>query len=128
MKYTSVDEHSNGTSTAAASSRKVRKGANGGDDNVSIASSIVSRVSKSASRKYQGHKRINSDLSEPLTAHSSFISHDEELAFGGGIDSGDPFLVFRADLMKKLESVDEGLAEYLRVAHETVSTVVISVS
>ena len=118
MKYSSVDEHSNGASTGAASSRKPRKG--GGDDNVSIASSIASRVSKSANRKYQGHKRINSDLSEPLTAHSSFISHDEELAFGGSVDSGDPFLVFRADLMKKLESVDEGLAEYLRVVHETV--------
>ena len=114
MKYSSVDEHSNGSrrpgDTNTASSRRQR-----GDDNVSIASSL-SRVSKS--KKYR-HQRINSDLSEPLTAHSSYTSRDEELVFGGG-DSGDPFFVFRADLMKKLESVDESLAEYLRVVHETV--------
>jgi hypothetical protein len=51
-------------------------------------------------------------LSEPLTANG-----DEEAG-----DSADPFYVFRADLYRKLELVDESLAEYLRVVHQTVST------
>jgi hypothetical protein len=50
-------------------------------------------------------------LSEPLTANG-----DEETG-----DSADPFYVFRADLYRKLELVDESLAEYLRVVHQTVS-------
>lgn len=42
------------------------------------------------------------DLSEPLTAQE------------------DPFHVFREDLNHKLELVDEGLAEFLRVVYQTV--------
>jgi hypothetical protein len=45
-------------------------------------------------------------LAEPLTAN--------------GQGSEDPFFVFRKDLYRKLEQVDEGLAEYLRIVHQTV--------
>ena len=46
-----------------------------------------------------------SALSEPLTAEN-------------GMD--DPFYVFREDLHRKLNHVDECLAEYLRIIHQTV--------
>jgi len=63
-------------------------------------------------RKF-GRKRINSELSEPLT-NTSIV--DEELG------SGDPYFVFRKDLHRKLELVDEALADLLRIVHETVRT------
>lgn len=45
---------------------------------------------------------------------------DEEL--GGSTDggNGDPYFMFRKDLRKKLELVDDALADFLRVVHETV--------
>mmetsp|Transcript_131778 Transcript_131778/g.196354 ORF Transcript_131778/g.196354 Transcript_131778/m.196354 type:complete len:303 (-) Transcript_131778:42-950(-) len=70
-------------------------------------------VSVASSKRRFGRKRINSELSEPLTANRSSIV-DEELG-----DSGDPYFVFRSDLHQKLEMVDESLAEYLRIVHET---------
>lgn len=74
-------------------------------DTVSVASSH---------RRFAAHKRINSELSEPLTTASSIV--DESL----GGNSADPYFVFRSDLQKKLESLDEFLADYLRIVHETV--------
>ena len=47
-------------------------------------------------------------LEEPLTDTSE---HEEP---------SDPFYVFRVDLYRKLESVDESLAEYLRIVHQSV--------
>lgn len=49
-------------------------------------------------------------LQEPLTSDSG----------GAIIDVSDPFYVFREDLARKLEWVDEALAEYLRIVHQTV--------
>lgn len=57
-------------------------------------------------------KRQDSSLSEPLNS-----------AENGATD--DPFYVFREDLYRKLELVDESLAEYLRVVHQTVSKTVV---
>ena len=74
-------------------------------DTVSVASSH---------RRFAAHKRINSELSEPLTTASSIV--DESL----GGNSADPYFVFRSDLQKKLESLDDFLADYLRIVHETV--------
>jgi hypothetical protein len=71
-------------------------------------------ISMASSKRRFGRKRINSELSEPLTVGGTSIV-DEEL---GG--SGDPYFVFRADLQNKLELVDESLADYLRIVHETV--------
>ena len=48
-------------------------------------------------------------LSEPLNGSGGSTS-----------DPGDPFYIFRGDLYKKLELVDEALAEFLRVIHQTV--------
>lgn len=84
------------------------------DDNISIASTSSKR------RFGGGRRRINSELSEPLTATSIV---DEELG-----EHSDPYFVFRSDLQNKLEQVDEALAEYLRVVHETVRTVHIRIS
>lgn len=47
--------------------------------------------------------RRSSELSEPLTKQDD-----------------DPFYVFREDLYRQLELVDEALVEYLRVVHQTV--------
>ena len=71
-------------------------------------------VASSTHRRFKGNKRISSELSEPLTTASSVI--DESL----GSEAGDPYFMFRADLQKKLELVDESLADFLRVVHETV--------
>ena len=76
-------------------------------DNVSVASS---------KRRFRGRGRINSELSEPLTSATGTSIVDEEL----GSEAGDPYFVFRADLQRKLEVVDESLAEFLRIVHETV--------
>ncbi|GAX15688.1 syntaxin of plants SYP6 [Fistulifera solaris] len=56
--------------------------------------------------------RSQDHLSEPLTAG---MNHDES--------PEDPYFVFRADLMQQLELVDEALAEFLRVVHQTDTSV-----
>jgi hypothetical protein len=68
----------------------------------------------SSKRRFKGHKRLSSELSEPLTTAgtSSVVSL--------GSEAGDPYFVFRNDLQRKLELVDESLADFLRVVHETV--------
>lgn len=52
----------------------------------------------------------SADLKRPLTA--------PDLESGGHDD--DPFYVFREDLYRKLDSVDECLQEYLRIVYQTV--------
>ena len=79
------------------------------NDGVSVASS---------KRKFRRHRRVNSGLSEPLTAADSSVV-DESLGSGGV--NGDPYFVFRSDLQGKLELVDDALVDFLRVVHETVS-------
>mmetsp|Transcript_21821 Transcript_21821/g.35125 ORF Transcript_21821/g.35125 Transcript_21821/m.35125 type:complete len:308 (+) Transcript_21821:95-1018(+) len=81
----------------------------GGNDSASVASSHH--------RRFKGHKRISSELSEPLTSASTSVV-DESLGDDSSF-SADPYFVFRSDLMKKLELVDESLTEYLRIVHET---------
>jgi purine-nucleoside phosphorylase len=62
-------------------------------------------------------------LSQPLTA---FTSNSNNHADGNANShqlpqlSADPFYVFRDDLYRQLSRVDETLAEYLRVVHQTV--------
>ncbi|KAL3911257.1 MAG: hypothetical protein SGILL_007351 [Bacillariaceae sp.] len=68
----------------------------------------VSVASSTQHRRFKGNKRISSELSEPLTTASSVI--DESL----GSEAGDPYFMFRADLQKKLELVDESLTDFLR--------------
>jgi hypothetical protein len=78
-------------------------------------SNNMDSVSVASSKRRFGRKRINSDLSEPLTSTGASIV-DEEL----GGTTGDPYFVFRRDLQRKLETVDESLADFLRIVHETV--------
>jgi hypothetical protein len=83
--------------------------------------SVVSISSRSTShQRFTRHKRINSELSEPLTSpltsSASVLDHNESSTSSGG----DPYFVFRSDLQNKLESVDEYLADFLRIVHETV--------
>jgi len=66
-------------------------------DSVSLASSH---------RRFSAKKRINSELSEPLTG-------------GNTAGDSDPYFVFRSDLQNKLEVVDDFLTEFLRIVHET---------
>jgi t-SNARE complex subunit (syntaxin) len=66
-------------------------------------------------RRFKGHKRLSSDLSEPLTTAGTSVV-DESL----GSEAADPYFMFRNDLQKKLELMDESLADFLRVVHETV--------
>uniref|UniRef100_A0A7S3P3R1 t-SNARE coiled-coil homology domain-containing protein n=1 Tax=Amphora coffeiformis TaxID=265554 RepID=A0A7S3P3R1_9STRA len=61
---------------------------------------------RSSSRRDNGTR---SALAEPLTAN--------------GQASEDPFYVFREDLYRKLEHVDESLAEFLRIVHQTDTSV-----
>jgi len=71
------------------------------------------RIVSSPSSSSPALGNIRKSLEEPLTA-----------ADGNGASS-DPFYVFREDLYRKLELVDESLAEYLRIVHQTVSRFVI---
>lgn len=69
-------------------------------------------------------------LSEPLTAipksnnNNNGTSHytDDSTTTAHQLPqlSADPFYVFRDDLYRQLSRVDETLAEYLRVVHQTV--------
>ena len=68
-------------------------------------------------------------LSEPLTTISK-INNNSNNGVNRFMDdntthqlpqlSADPFYVFRDDLYRQLSRVDETLAEYLRVVHQTV--------
>ena len=79
-------------------------------------------------------------LSEPLTAMSKSDINNNIINNGPNhnVDdsattthhqlpqlSADPFYVFRDDLYRQLSRVDETLAEYLRVVHQTVSKILI---
>ena len=88
----------------------------------SVAEEASDSISLASSRRKFGRKGINSELSEPLTVGGGTTSSsllDEEL--GGFVNGGgDPYFVFRKDLQQKLELVDESLADFLRIVHETV--------
>lgn len=74
------------------------------DDDDDIQSvSILSRASASVRQ----HRVVDEEsLKEPLTTTAT---------------EDDPFYVFRQDLYRKLDLVEENLTEYLRIVHQTVS-------
>ena len=76
------------------------------DNDEPIISSSTATNASNLSPSSSNHKQA---LSEPLT--------------GNGVQPSDPYYVFREDLYRKLELVDEAMAEYLRVVHETVRDV-----
>jgi len=55
------------------------------------------------------------ELSEPLTSNGGRKSWDVEK----GAHGDDPYFVFREDLLKKVDLVDEGLHRFLRIVDET---------
>jgi len=88
----------------------------------SVAEEASDSISLASSRRKFGRKSINSELSEPLTVGggtttSSLLDEEVGSFVNGG---GDPYFVFRKDLHQKLELVDEALADFLRIVHETV--------
>ena len=100
MSYEVLDERkhfSNGSSHHSDVERPAMR--------ISSSSSVVSSASGASFLRQQ---RPPDDLAEPLT---------------GDLEEGvaeDPFFVFRGDLVAKLDLVDQGLAEFLRVVHQTV--------
>ena len=74
------------------------------NDNASVAKSF--RSSSKSTRSFRTVSVGNQELKEPLTGA---MHHDD-----------DPFYVFREDLYRKLDLVDDGLAEFLRLVHQTV--------
>lgn len=95
MSYAQIRESSAHSSTRQGNQNDVDD-----DDDVVTVRSALSRKSQ-----------LPTELSEPLTNGNSTST----------VDHNDPFYVFRSDLYRKLELVDETLAELLRVVHQTVS-------
>jgi hypothetical protein len=56
----------------------------------------------------------------PTDSHLSTPLNGSAQHGDGRFDSTDPYYVFQHDLVNKLELVDEALAEFLRVVHQTV--------
>jgi hypothetical protein len=114
-KYSTVSDNSETTDDASQSYRRSVNDSNNNNnhdrDSVSVASS-----QQHPHRRFKGHKRISSELSEPLTSHTGTFDEESLLSH----DPSDPYFVFRSDLQKKLDLIDDSLADYLRVVHETV--------
>jgi hypothetical protein len=108
-KYSTVSDNSETTDDASQSYRR-RDNIKNDHDSVSVASS------QHPHRRFKGHKRISSELSEPLTSHTGTLDEESLLSH----DPSDPYFVFRSDLQQKLDLIDDSLADYLRVVHETV--------
>lgn len=100
MSYEAIGDNGkqNGTSSSPTVAYRSSSGA-----------SVASVASKASSRLLR-QRTTPEPLAEPLTATS--IDAEDEAA--------DPYYVFRGDLFQKLDLVDESLAEYLRVIHQTV--------
>lgn len=58
----------------------------------------------------------------PTLSHESRLALSEPLTQGNetNSDGNDPYYVFQVDLSRKLELVDEALAEFLRLVYQTV--------
>jgi hypothetical protein len=114
-QYSTLDE--NGTGKGKRIIRSASDEGDDQDDNFSRASSRVSLPSFSRQKK----SSLPASMSEPLNASGS-AEVEENGRNSKDYDPGDPFYVFREDLYRKLELVDEALAEFLRVVHQTVRT------
>ena len=80
----------------------------GGSDNMNMnMNDNASSRSRSTRTSFRTVSVNNHELKEPLAAANSTTDDD-------------PFYVFREDLYRKLDLVDDGLSEYLRLVHQTV--------
>jgi hypothetical protein len=82
---------------------------NGTSRSVSQNDDETDQESVSLRSTFSRKSQLPTELSEPLTSGD-----------GNGANVDDPFYVFRSDLYRKLDSLDESLAEYLRIVHQTV--------
>jgi hypothetical protein len=116
MSYTPLDDRSE-KERAALSIRSGRA-----EDDETAAAADTSSSSTFAI----GARKMNPSLSEPLTGGLNGNSSASASPSRNGSGSGqDPFFVFREDLYRKLETVDESLAEFLRIVQQTVRSFVI---
>lgn len=60
-----------------------------------------------------------SEESSPLS-YSTRNGHGPNPSLQEPLTDEDPFYVFREDLYRKLDLVEDGLTEYLRIVHQTV--------
>jgi len=125
MQYAPLSDDS--VTADSPSSSEIEKGSGEYDSRVNIPGSKVIKSLKNS-------QKTNKHLSEPLTSPSSL--DDDLILYENGDDmeknegsSGpsskaddDPFYVFKQDLERKLELVEEALSRYLRVVHDTVSS------
>uniref|UniRef100_A0A7S4J3Q8 t-SNARE coiled-coil homology domain-containing protein n=1 Tax=Odontella aurita TaxID=265563 RepID=A0A7S4J3Q8_9STRA len=126
---------SDGRSTSAppyASSDEEEDQTMNASSGASIASKSTRKSTKSRARRRRD-RVDNAALSEPLTANIEHEDGDDQQWDGSDVESGsvqptgslvtavedDPFHVFREDLTRKLDLVDEALARYLRVVDST---------
>lgn len=105
MQYSHLGEESDGSNTPNGSGTSQHN--NTYSDVESSSSRPFSTVSLSSRRKSE-----NPELQEPLTTSNNNNN--------AGVGDDDPFYVFREDLYRKLDLVDDGLSEYLSLVHQTV--------
>lgn len=96
----SVYEPLDGTETGGKDSRRGYRASKAYEGAGSVAEDADTVSLRSTSTRGRHHVP---ELSEPLTANT------------------DPFFVFRDDLERKLERMDESLAEYMRLVNRVVS-------
>lgn len=92
MQYSHLEDHSEGSEHFSSVNM---------DDTAS---------QRSRASSFRRNNSANPELKEPLRAN------------GSGNQDDDPFYVFREDLYRKLDLVDDGLTEYLRIVHQTVGS------
>lgn len=69
-----------------------------------------------------GIMRIDEE-SSPLSRSTRKGNDPDVSSLQEPLTEEDPFYVFREDLYRKLDLVEEGLTEYLRIVHQTVCRV-----
>jgi hypothetical protein len=76
----------------------------------------------SGSLSHQEQSDRQASLSEPLTTSTNIVVSDNDKAYKRSYENpSDPYYVFRDDLNRQLEIIDECLAEYLRLVNQLVS-------
>jgi hypothetical protein len=111
------NNHHHGSSQSTRSRQSQTRVDDHHDNNNNNDDAVSYKTNKSnKSNRTRGGRTIHSELEEPL--------NDVELGGPSSYNNShlddDPFYVLRGDLYRKLELVDEGLAEFLRIVYQTV--------
>jgi hypothetical protein len=110
------NHHHHGSNQSVSSQSQTRQGDHQDNNNNDDVVSYKTNKSNKSNRT-RGGRTIHSELEEPL--------NDVELGGPSSYNNNsplddDPFYVLRNDLYRKLELVDEGLAEFIRIVYQTV--------